>query len=790
MFKCADCDKVYKTRTSLTRHAHNHASSPGSHACQTCGVVFARRDILNRHINNGHCSASTAGRARTHTACEACRAARIKCDGQDPCRPCLGARKECKYPATTGRISHATRPHKAVHAVENVMLEEHGRDVALVSTPGDGNLASPPGTTPATSWEPTSAMEYAETELESSSAPDIDNTAWPWLHEKNFMPHNGRPGKQSNGYRKQHAPSAGDAANRAAPASETSPASSFAASSSLKDPLTPLSNVVENLVAYAAGSALTPDDRSTRRRYWESISLQLADIFGATNQNSSSDSRRTLYELVEIYLTKFNVLWPTLNHEQLDPYTHHPVLFLTVTSIGAMFGHSLQRQYGTLMHRRLRRLLAASLYDLEGTDNQMVWLAQARLLTQVASMYFGQHQGFSYSQHLAAITVAQLRRMDFMREPIPNHYVRISSASSEEELARYQMFETRRRIAFGIFRTDIFTSVLLSTRPIMTSEEVKLTFPRPDRLWLNADNLAREDLLQAYRTEDARTLQIPFSDIVRIFYERQETKPNLGPVGYELALFGMQESVWTFSQDPELFPRLTGECLADSEMNVASGLLANRQNNGNNIPGSTGFWSRRMYDLHTDRARLVQALEAWSQEVQQAIAIGAYTNHRDTLMSSMLLYRLSKLRLCTPLENLHHISYRADQPRIVDTHVHQKVENWTKSKFAQDAAQEAWDVKMMIELELQKSAEDRARFNFLAFCSLHHAAVVLWTIAGCEEHRSEASAYNISNLAINDFLQDCANLFRELSPLGGNSFEAAAHRLHIYRFPRLHRSAG
>ena len=398
MFKCADCNKVYKTRTSLTRHAHNHASSPGSHACQTCGVVFARRDILNRHVSNGHCSASTAGRARTHTACEPCRSARIKCDGQDPCRACLGTRKECKYPAKTGRISHATRPYRAMNSGENVMLEQYGRSISEISTPSDGNLVSTPRPTPAGSVESVMAMEDVKPEPVLSPTGDVDNTAWPWLHERNFLSQTGRSGRYGNGSGKQHVPAPIDTSNGVEPVSETSPVSSFNASSSFQDSLTPLANVVENLVAYAAGSAFTPDDRNTRRRYWESISLQLADIFRGAHEHSSSNPRRTLYEAVEIYLSKFNVLWPLLNHEQLDPDTHHPVLFLTVTSIGAMFGHALQRQYGTLMHQRLRRLLAASLYDLEGTDNELVWLAQARLLTQVASMYFGQHQGFSYAQ--------------------------------------------------------------------------------------------------------------------------------------------------------------------------------------------------------------------------------------------------------------------------------------------------------------------------------------------------------------------------------------------------------
>ena len=381
MFKCTDCDKAYKTRTSLTRHAHNHASFLGSHACQTCGVVFARRDILNRHVNNGHCSASTAGRARTHTACEACRTARVKCDGQDPCRACLGARKECKYPAQTGRISHATRLHKAVHSVENVMLEGYGRRVFVGSTSGDGNPASPSQPTPARSLGATSAMDDAQTEPVLSPTGDSDNTAWPWLHEKNFMPHAGRPDRYGNGHLKQHAPSATDTANGAGTAPETSPASSFAAASSFQDSLTPLANVVENLVAYAAGSAFTPDDRTIRRRYWESISLQIAEIFGAPNERSSSDPRRTLYELVETYLDKFNVLWPLLNHEQLDPDTHHPILFLVVTSIGAMFGQEVQREYGSLMHQRLRRLLCASLYDLEGPGDGFspsCWVATGR----------------------------------------------------------------------------------------------------------------------------------------------------------------------------------------------------------------------------------------------------------------------------------------------------------------------------------------------------------------------------------------------------------------------------
>ncbi|KAF2168651.1 hypothetical protein M409DRAFT_65531 [Zasmidium cellare ATCC 36951] len=622
--------------------------------------------------------------------------------------------------------------------------------------------------------------------MHQSPGSDVPNVPWPWLHEKDYM-QDGRKSVTGNPESRQPSRAVSTVSGTAVNAANASPAGQPTSTPDLNgtfsDTVTPMSNLVENLVAYAASTAFLPDDRSTRRHHWESVSLQLAELWG---YGSVFNPRRALYELVQVYLDKFNVLWPLLNHEQLDPDTHHPILFLVVTSVGAMFGHPTQREFGSLMHQRLRRLLCASLYDLEGPGDGMVWLAQARLLTQIASLYFGQHQSFSYAQHLSAITIAQLRRMDFFREPIPDRVIRSSDLTPEEELARFHDFECRRRIAFGILRTDVYTSILLNTRPLLTSEEMKLTFIRPDSLWLNTGNLTPEQQLAAYRMEESRCLQLPLSDLVRIFFERNEPNPYLGPVGHELVLFGLQEAVWRFSQDPELFPRLTGRCLADTDITYTSRILANSDStNGHVIPGSTGFWQRRMDDLHGDRLRLVRALDTWSSAVDLAISRGAYTLHRDTLMSSMLLYRLSKLRLCAPLEELHHISYRSAHPKTVDLHVHRKIEAWLESKFAVEAAHLAWDVKMLIETNLQRPAEERARFNYLSFCSLHHAAVVLWTVIAIHNNDPMASTFDIPNHSIDLFLRDCKNLFSRLSPLGSNSFEAAAERLQRYRFPRL-----
>lgn len=412
MFKCQDCDKVYKTRTSLTRHAHNHSKGPPQHQCDNCGVLFARRDILNRHVNNGHCSSPNAARHRVHTACEACRGARIKCDGQVPCKVCFEGRKECKYPAKTGRISHSARVAKASRLQAETPSLENGHGDSEASSPGLSeqtpserdrapNLLTPtsPPAEPILSMYGESAESTFGSEQGSSSAGSHDDTAWPWLHENLFLLQNGckQVHRRAGVQQKQRRPSSTNAESPGG--SESDGTIATATSDKMQSTaVSPLSNVIENLVAYAANTAFTPDDRLTRRRYWESLSLQLADIFNGFTGETMADPHRTLYQLVETYLLRFNVLWPLLNHEQLDAENHHPVLFLVVGSIGAMYGHGLQRQYGTLMHERLRRLLSASLYDLEGPDDGLVWLAQARVLTQISALYFGQHQGFSYAQ--------------------------------------------------------------------------------------------------------------------------------------------------------------------------------------------------------------------------------------------------------------------------------------------------------------------------------------------------------------------------------------------------------
>jgi hypothetical protein len=58
-------------------------------------------------------------------------------------------------------------------------------------------------------------------------------------------------------------------------------------------------------------------------------------------------------------------------------------------------------------------------------------------------------------------------------------------ASAEDDKLRVWMhIEARKQLAFGILRADVYTSVLMSSRPLISAEEVELDLPAPDDIWI------------------------------------------------------------------------------------------------------------------------------------------------------------------------------------------------------------------------------------------------------------------------------------------------------------------
>lgn len=390
--------------------------------------------------------------------------------------------------------------------------------------------------------------------------------------------------------------------------------------------------------------------------------------------------------------------------------------------------------------------------------------------------------------------------------------LRRPSASATERCAYWTALEGRRRLAFGIMRADVFTSVLLDSRPFLSPLEIKLTIPRAAEVWHNFNHLPDEELAIAQQVEERRLRGRYICDLVSIALHQADCLPALDAAGFEMLMFGLQDSVWRFVHDPSLFVRLTGENL-DIPVSGASSKPARTAANGrvrdfsstrrdppspclsSDSEGSDvlgersdriGLITCQMNGLKDEFKRLCAALTDWMARFDAARVDSQFVHSRDTLMSSLLLYELSLLRLSAPLQDLHHVAYGPADVTL-DPSTLDRIRRWTQTDSAIDARRSASGILSLIEQELRRTTSSRARFNLLAFCSLHHAAVVVWTLDHAERQKARASLQHsdVHEHIPAETLRKCAHLFDGLTPLGGSSFKQAALRLSAHPFPDL-----
>ena len=379
MNNCKICGKAYKTQSSLTRHSRNHSPKASQHQCTQCNVAFTRRDVLARHVNLSHPTPLQRTRRRCHTACGGCRNARIKCDGGLPCQPCRDTGRSCCFGENNRRTSKAV----SVSTIDSSTETANTLDRPIAEEPNA--LAPPQAAADSASllFDHTSPGNSFTTVPGQHDQHAIDGVSWPWLHENLFL--------QTGPFLDASSPFNGFQQENSQTETLRIPS----------DDYTELLSIVDDLVGLAARAALSDGRHCFKATDWQSASLRLATFIEHLQPPLSQEPSmpgRILHDLAQIYMKSFNPLWPMFSEDDFVLQELHPVLQLTLSSMGAMYGSTLQRRYGSMMHERLRRLLAAALFDLEGPIGDLFWLAQSRELAQVTALYFGQRQGFSYAQ--------------------------------------------------------------------------------------------------------------------------------------------------------------------------------------------------------------------------------------------------------------------------------------------------------------------------------------------------------------------------------------------------------
>ncbi|CAI7599246.1 unnamed protein product [Penicillium manginii] len=809
MYSCSVCNKSYRLRGSLSRHVRNHSLASSQHVCTTCDVAFSRRDLLRRHLqihkrpddpvgspSVGNEASRPATRQRCHTACQPCREARVKCDGEYPCAHCVSSQTECQFKARAHRVSRIIEVDTAPEHrpdQDEVPVEQHNEDSPSMQAKGADMTAADLFQSPVSNNLDPTTQSWAQgaltpnldhmdeiTEIDFAWANALSSTStgsWPWLHESLFLQGNdmlncpdalnsfpidpldlaqdarldlssfdvSAPQESVTDVQSSTQPAAPVTPITASVQKDTFPSSMLVVEGDNRrlrhtdttDPRheMPLQEkLVEELVTHPGNYSSLPRSQLCRFLYWQSMSIRISETFHFDSR-PSEDSKSSLFEMMEMYRENFSPLWPLLSGKDFDPDRVHPLLFLTVVSIGCMYGSPQQCRFGNILHERIRHHVADSLIGLEEVGSDTLWLGQARLLTQVAALYFGQRRGFSYAQHLGAIIAAQARRMDLfstLGSP-PTGAVPI-----EQQLAWWHNDESRKRLAFGILRADIFASVLLNTRPLLSAEEIYLDLPGEDELWQQLDKISQDQLITRLRAELPGTPSLPFCDLVRVAEDREEMLLYMNARGYEQLIFGLQGHVWRFSHDRTMFPRLTG--LSDGavcEGSIPSSSFDRRHSifspsNSDQL----GITFRQMKDLRRDRRRITEVLQKWEQSFAAVRTTPKFTKDRSSVLSSLLLLHISYLRLCAPLADLHSAAYTLMDEKSFDDKKWQALSEWASSPEANQAVEHVQHIWSLLYHEIKQAGCEKAKFNLLAFSGLHHAAVVTWAFVGAHKEQT------------------------------------------------------
>lgn len=539
-----------------------------------------------------------------------------------------------------------------------------------------------------------------------------------------------------------------------------------------------LKSVVRAMVEFAADSSGSSEQMYPIAQSWRSFSLQLSQFITSTSRSAHRGGEHLLEDLTNQYFDNFHPLWPLVPRDANMQTAVHPLLYLTLTSIGALYsGTDAASSYGSELHQRMRKILTHRSTRRDTLETHALDVGRAMLLAQVTALYFEQNGAFSAAQRLGATLNAHAHRMRLFtaRRPVETTVVRNQD---------FLLVEGRRMLAYGMLRAETFMSVLFNRKPLISSEEINI--PLPFGLYMT--EMQRTDISSISSTRAGGLL---FADLVRLALEPEEPLPGLRPVECELLLFGLQHEVWRFSHDSDLFTRLTGASQPDAENSDGESATSTPKDpEGQDLLDLTT--RRRMQDLKRDYSRVLAALRKWRGALAKCQLDHPPDRNRSTFLSGLILYELSFLRLYAPLEAIQQTAYQSQHLWTSDDQVVEQIRLWSQSKAAKRALRSAREIWRILHRETSRSASKQAKYNILALIALTQAAAVVWAVVGLEafpyEHfTNEDEPGNIQLQRINnrDVMMHFASLYPRITSSWGiqSSFSKVVRNLAGSAFP-------
>ena len=678
-------------------------------------------------------------RQRCHTACRGCRAARSRCGGTSPCATCQRNSLTCVYDATSrARTSrHDTTRSSSSIVPQPVNANANATDAVATPT-SDSSAALQPSDIPGTD-QPLDLDDSMTLLAPQTTENALDFTLWPfptgwqWTHEDLYLQVDSTLTSSSdmsasnlltNSLTAQ-APMVSDTVleNGTPRASRT--ASPTLHGSGSRHAGRSLNGIIHDMIEFATQYRSESVGHASRSTAWclFSSDLSLHVSIGQT-LNTAGENFTLLDDIIDKYFEHFSPLWAMVPRDPNAREKLHPFLYLTLTSIGALYCGSTAAVYGSKMHEELRAALLQYSWRTDQTEVEALDIGRAMLLTQIAALYFEQNGAFSAAHQLGATlnTHAQRMRLFAARQ------VQLADLTPPGRVRDTEIVEGRKMLAYGMLRVETFMSVLFARKPSVVYEEINLHLPftkadsKADHAWGGLEPSLHSGII--------------FSDLVRLALDPREVLPALQPANVELLLFGLQYDVWRFSHDPDLFLRLLNARRPrnDAQGNDSRTILQEVTDDRDHLNCAR----RVMTGLVSDYDRVLSALGKWKQLLSVCQLTHHPDQHRSTYLSALILFELSHLRLCAPIDAVQQTAYQMHGSTPQQHEGTAQVRAWTYTVEAKEAVEHARQIWKLLEMETSRMPHQQARYNILALIALHHAAVILWAIAGTDAQPDES----------------------------------------------------
>ena len=490
--------------------------------------------------------------------------------------------------------------------------------------------------------------------------------------------------------------------------------------------------------------------------FWLFMSPRVRDSFFPTENNElglvDDSSTHLLNRFARLFYEKFNCLWPMLSDQQVDLETMHPLLYLTIVSIGAMYFRD-GVNFGSVIHENLRTLVLASSPMFVGMKTEPLWLLQSIHIHEAGALYFGHSRAFSVSQQLGSMLIFACRRLNLFSstslEPRSLEEGGGCEPAMADESGGWVDIESRRRLAFGVFRIDVYRSTLLNTRPLMSYEEFSINAPIKGRGNKDKDDRVRSEVSGYQQMGSGHE----FRELVALALDREEELPAMTPAEHEMLIFALHEVVWKYSSHNDHLRRRFDDSLPiwlDENLDEKSGkkishtrmsVSHDELDDGlRSTEDQLDFTTHEPSDRYTDCVRLLYALRKWKRALTRVQSSNRLENQRSVFLSGLMAYHTAFLRLNAPLERLHQIQCMAQTNSTFEQNVLQIAKHWAGEDRACAAVKHACAIWFIISEEMGRPLEKRALFNLFSFLALHHSSVVIWTYAGLHSKQNVGSS--------------------------------------------------